>query len=559
MAMAPGTLHQGDLNLWEYAATLLTLIAACFVRRMKRVIPPPAPRHSWRAAVYIGLLTLALRAALLPWMPVPVPGVHDEYSYLLQADTFAHGRLSNPTHPMWRHFESIHIFHQPTYQSMYPPLQGLILAAGKLLGHPWISVWLSCGLMVGALLWMLYGYLPPRWAMLGGLIAMLHYGLIGYWMNSYWGGAHAAIGGSLVLGALPRLRDSWRNAWPYAAAVGAGLAILANSRPFEGLLFAVGVLFTLNGGRPWRDPAPALAMLRRTALPASLVLLLAASGMAVYFNAVTGSPLRMPYQVNRATYGWPMTQFWLPTAAVTPSIHKSMRDYYLWELRAHDQLRSPKVLLNELWSRVRRLWSFFIGPLLTLPLLLFGRRAWRDIRVRGLLPPLLFVLAGVLAGQSAVPHYLAPVVGVIVILMVQAVRRLCLWRIGDRATGLFLAQAVLCLLVVTVAIRPAGIVPMGSSPSSWCCVAAGNTRRAELIQTLSQQAGGQLVMVRYQPDHNFHVEWIYNDADIDAAKIVWAREISPGDDRRLLDYFHDRTVWLLKADADPQTLEPYRR
>ncbi len=555
--MAPGTLHQGDLNLAEYVALLLTLTAACFVRRVAWRIPLPTPRRPGRGAAFIGLLTLALRVVMLPWMPVPVPGVHDEYSYLLQGDTFAHGRLTNPTHPMWRHFESMHIFHRPTYQSMYPPMQGLILAGGNLLGNFWIGVWLSSGLMCAVIVWMLQAYLPPRWALLGGFLAMLHYGLIGYWMNSYWGGAHAAIGGSLVLGALPRLRDPRKKAWPLALLIGVGLAVLANARPFEGLLFAIGVLLALNGGRSWRDPALALAMLRRMAVPVMAVLLVTAAAMAVYFNAVTGSPWRMPYQVNRETYGWPMTQFWLPTPAVAPSVHKPMRDYYLWELHAHDQLRSPAVLLNELWSRVHHLWSFFIGPLLTLPLLLFGRRAWRDARARGLLPPLGIVLAGVLAGQSATPHYLAPVVGIILILIVQALRHLRLWRVRGCDTGAFLAQAVLVILTMLVALRPFNLVPMGDGAMSWCCVTPGNIRRALLIQALDRQLGPQLVMVRYQPNHYFHVEWVYNEADIDGAKVVWAREINAQEDRRLLDYFHDRTVWLLKADEDPPVLERY--
>jgi hypothetical protein len=86
------------------------------------------------------------------------------------------------------------------------------------------------------------------------------------------------------------------------------------------------------------------------------------------------------------------------------------------------------------------------------------------------------------------------------------------------------------------------------------------------------------VLVRYGPDHIPHDEWVFNDADIDAAKVIWARDISahpnerralgaglqalPNDsrdpNRPLIDYFSDRSIWLLNADEKPAVLRPYR-
>jgi hypothetical protein len=67
-----------------------------------------------------------------------------------------------------------------------------------------------------------------------------------------------------------------------------------------------------------------------------------------------------------------------------------------------------------------------------------------------------------------------------------------------------------------------------------------------------------LILVRHKPwFHPVDFEFVFNRADIDSAQVVWARELEATDNRALIDYFADRTVWLLEAEAEIPMLVPY--
>ena len=145
--------------------------------------------------------------------------------------------MTNPTHRFWKHFESIHIIHKPTYASKYPPGQGFALAAGQVLaGKPIVGVWLSLAVACAAICWMLQAWLPLRWAFAGGMLSALHPWLI-FWGQSYWGGAVSILGGALLYGSLRRLMN--RPRIETAFLMGIGLFLLSISRPFEGFLTAI--------------------------------------------------------------------------------------------------------------------------------------------------------------------------------------------------------------------------------------------------------------------------------------------------------------------------------
>ncbi len=144
------------------------------------------------AIVFCGILGTILPAIFGIVMGVPDPVIHDEFSYLLGADTFAHGRLTNPSPALPEFFEAPHVLVVPSYTSKYPPGQPLFLALGQMAGQPIWGVWLGCGLFAASLCWMLQAWSSRKWALTVTVLAIVTLGTSTYWAQSYWGGMPAA-------------------------------------------------------------------------------------------------------------------------------------------------------------------------------------------------------------------------------------------------------------------------------------------------------------------------------------------------------------------------------
>jgi hypothetical protein len=523
-------------------------------------------RRQHLSVALIGATALLLRLAMLPILPIPYPTNADDFGFLFAADTFAHGRLTNPTPAMWMHFETMHITMKPTYASMFFPANGLILAAGQVLfGHPWYGMLIVTALMCATLCWMLQGWLPPTWALLGGLLAVLRIGVFSYWINTYIGaGPVAALGGSLVLGALPRLKKTLRVRDGVLLAI--GIVILANSRPYEGLLLCIPVTLVLGRGLFFQANHPALGqVLRASAAP--LLLIVAAAVWMGYFNYRNfNSPLTLPYTIDQATYSVTPHFIWQPQKPEPPYRFKVMRDYYIdLELPEFKELRTVSGFLPGTLLKGVRVFLFFAGFALIPPLIML-RRVILDRRVRFLMICMVPMTVGVVLEGGVRSYYLAPFTAAFYAIGLQAMRHLKQWKPEGRSVGNTMVRFLVTLCVTLGAVdlwaKPLKLEMPNSIASIWTCECLGppqpGSERANIQAALGRIPGNHLVLVRYAPNHAPGDEWVYNEANIDSSKVIWAREMDSGNNEELLRYYKDRDVWLVQPDKTPATLAPYQ-
>src|SRR5271157_33280 len=524
-----------------------------FADRVFRSIEGVGSRLAERKLVAIfsiAMATIVIRLSLLWLIPVPYPQIHDEFSYLLAGDTFAHGRLTNPPHPMWLFFDTIHVNQHPTYMSKYPPAQGAVLALGQLLGNPWIGVLLSGGAMCGASLWMLQGWLPPKWALLGATLVMLKVGIFSYWMNSYFGAFVSALGGALVAGALPRILHSWRAR--DVVILGVGVVILVNSRPFEAAFFCLPVFVVLLG-RLWRHGSPVW----RVALPRIVVPLCAigilCGGLMAYYNwRGTGNAVVFPYAVNEKTYFSTPTFSWQKMGPPLHYTNPQLEEFYNVAMRQY-WLQSGVSSWSKGFSKAAYIVLisvfFFLWPQLVVSLLALFR-VLRDRRVRFLVVQTALVFSSFLLVRARFnPHYTGPVVAGVFALVTQGMRHVRHWESWGRPAGIGITRVIVLFTAL--------LAPFNLDNKTRFAQPDPIQFRVQFTNQLDLTPGKHLVIVHYSPQHNVFREWVYNGADIDGSKVVWAREIPGVSLQPLLDYFHGREVWLAEPDASPPRLSRY--
>jgi hypothetical protein len=489
----------------------------------------------WLVAACLFATSLAVSAcvSLAHW---PQPATHDEFAYLLTGDTFAEGRLTNPTHPMWQHFESFHIIWQPSYASKYPPGQGATLALGQVLtGQPLAGVWLQSAVATVATYWMLLAWTTPRWSLLGAVLWLAHPAFQLRWGQTFWGGTLAYIGGCLVFGAALRLRQRVRVGDSIAMA--AGSIVLATTRPFEGFLFCAAVGVWIAGGWVRRGFPPLRVLGLKVVLPQAVILAAGVAWILTYNAAITGDPLTMPYAVHEREYG--QCPLFLGQEPAHPTYrHEQIERFHSdWAMVWYHWQSSLRGVLYTKYAVTLTNLKFFLPFSIAAGVLLV--RPWRWRRVTPVVVIALAVYAASLVSIWNHPHYSAAIVPLLILAATAGLRRADI--VGQRChPWLRVGTALVALHVVVFGWETAKHV---SKPyEGWYDV------RAAITEKLRELPGLDLVLVRYGDDHATHAEWVYNDADIDGSPIVWARSMDAASNEELLRYFRNRTVWLLEPD-----------
>lgn len=497
-----------------------------------------------------------MRLALLWAYGAPSPAIADEFAYLLGADTFAHGRLTNPPHPMPAFFASPEILVEPTYSPKYPPGQALTLAAGQVLfGDPFYGVVIEGAAMIFLLCLMLCLWTAPWPAAIVSTALAVFFDPPMYWVNTYWGGCLAVCGGALLLIAIGWFRISAR---PFTGCIfAAGCAVLFVTRPYEGGMLVLALLFTgaLYFARA-RQPGQRhkLIVAAAYAIP---VMAAAAALTAVYNRAVTGSPFTLPYSVYLAKFQM-APAFWFQPLRTPEPAFPNLRFAANQGLTGRDVATYLEVQETRFGyaGHVKSGVRLIFGLLPNLPLLLLGigfadRRVWFSLALLGM---------GIFAASLEIwqnYHYMAPSIAALALLWGVLVDRALQFRMRRTPVG---AAAVGLIFLVVSATPLLATARYGAYASaelhSWA------HDRVETIRQLAAAGKPALVFVRYpSPVWNVDAEWVYNGADIDHQPVILAHDLGNAENHRLLEYYPDRTAWLLTFDPNGSThfLNPYPR
>jgi hypothetical protein len=337
-----------------------------------------------------------------------------------------------------------------------------------------------------------------------------------------------------------------------------GLILLANSRPLEGLLFSLPLLVYLVVRIIRSDAGLRGKLLSRIALPAGLLLLAGALWMLYYDSRTVGNPWTMPYMVNHAEYH--VTKPFLGQARnpIPAYRHDSMRRFYV----IHEL---PDYLDSRTFWGVRQLvernaaivYVFFLCPVGLLLLAGWLRVLRRPAQSMIAVAAVAAVVPSLVGLWPPHGHYAAPATGAFILIGLVGLRRLRTAKVRGAKIGLALSRAVVILLAVALlaATSAKTIDPFALNAATANSPLPLRIERERMQSQLSRLPGQHLVIVFYAPTDVPSEEWIANQPDPAAAKIIWARDMGAVQNEELLRAYPGRHLWFAyRGDPWPRLI-----
>jgi hypothetical protein len=475
----------------------------------------------------------------------PYARVHDEASYLLQAQTFALGRWVNPAPPLPAFFEQYHVFVEPAFFSKYPPGHGLLMVPGIWLGLPALVPMLLHG-VAGGLLFTIARHVANPWVGLITWVLWLGTGGNVQFRPTYFSEATSS---AMWLGgwwALLRWRETGNRGWLLTLAACTGW--MAITRPLTAAAYAVPIALVAGWEivrhRRWKDAGLAFAL-------GTMIVAI----MPFWSMNTVGQARPTPYSLYSEVYfPWDAPGFGVDPTPPERPLNADMQRFAQWMQPEHvKHVRSalPSIFV----ARARTVLGESLLPMPTTFLVL----AVVGLAVSGAAGA--FALVSALAVLAAYlvfahpPHWTVYYVEIEVVppflaamgawAIVAAARSRRPWP--DRATlaAVPAGTALAGLILVT----PLAYALQRNAPLArqqhW--FAQDYFRR---IRGTAAALPGEkkLVFVRYAPPHSPHNSLIANDADLASSPVWWVYDRGPTENARLVARAPDRVVYVVDEE-----------
>lgn len=551
------------VSYYSWQLVLLALLGGALVARLA---PPDVPSMVRRSLDGRGLPFVAgvvgAGAVWYMWGSLhPVPYIHDEAAYLLQAEMLARGAFAGPARPLPEFFEQFHVFVTPVLAVRYPPGWALALVPGIWLGAPALVPIVLSGLSASLVVILARRIAGPAAAILAlGLwlgapietrfrptFLSEHLSVL-LWLLGWW--------------ALWNWREDRRTRWLVVVSI--ATAWMGITRPLTGVAYAlpvgIVVLTDVVRLRLWRQLAVAFA----AGLPLCTL-------VPLQNKLVMGTWVQTPTRAYSETY----TPYDLPglgldlrkpLIAPTPDRRAFGRSFRA-EHADHVAERLPEIL-GERWEAVVHDAAWRWGVAGFTALLLLGVVGGGSVIAFGGLSAITLMVAYLwFAHPAEWTVYYMELHVVLVVAVAMGAGRLAeivgRWRIfAPRADDPALAARRRALILVALALY--------ATPDTVRALEWGRARRAETAAPHAALAAVEgalstpaIIFIRNAPDHDVHRGLIENRFDLATASVWRVRDLGTHNadlirlapDRVPL-LFDEATATLRVLGADGATLLP---